>query len=118
MLRPLFSRKPRAEPQVAVGPSIEELQNAMNEALENKMIEDLAQSEEMSGGALRALEDGRATLIVLNPSVQREFFATSSGRFSWTFLPSADYDICSVGDFNAETFSQTPEAQTPPASPR
>lgn len=124
MLRPLFSRpspRPRQPEPVPRDYTDEELQNTMNEELEARLAEDLANSPKVSGEAIRALEAGQVTLVLVNPGatpVPASFFTPTPGRFSWTFLPLPDYDICTRGDSNALSFSQIPEQQTPPASPR
>ncbi|KAG8293032.1 hypothetical protein J6590_027139 [Homalodisca vitripennis] len=120
MLQPLFSRKPKPEP-MSTGASIEDLQNAMNEVLEARLAEDLATSPGVAGDAIQALVDGEVTLVIVNPGtevqVPAHFFSHTPGRFSWTFLPSADFDICPRGDLNALSYSQIPEQQTPPSTP-
>lgn len=124
MLRPLFSRPrptPRQPEPVPRDYTDEDLQNTMNEELEARLAEDLAKSPGVSGEAIRALEAGQVTLVVVSPGVTpvpASFFTPTPGRFSWTFLPLPDYDICTRGDSNALSFSQIPEQQTPPASPR
>ncbi|XP_022187031.2 uncharacterized protein LOC111045864 [Nilaparvata lugens] len=114
MLRALLKRDTPSRPTVQ---SPEEIQNAMNEALEARLQEDVKKSAGVSGNAIKVVLQGRIELCGVEPgqtvSIPVNFLSTSTGRFAWSFLPPADSDICPRGDSAPFTTSQPAQRQAP-----
>ncbi|XP_075210137.1 enhancer of split m4, Bearded family member [Lycorma delicatula] len=95
----------------------EEIQNAINEALEERLKEDIIESGGICGDAIQSVVDGSISLLAVHPgqtvSLPVHFLCTAPGKFAWTFLPPADNDICSVGDTTPITSAQSPQRQSP-----
>lgn len=112
MLRVLLNKNDAFAPQ-----SPEEIQNAVNEALEMKLKEDIDTSAGVHGDAIQTIVDGTVSFLAIQPgqtvSLPVNFVCRAPGQFVWTFLPPPDNDICSRGDSSSITTSQSPQQQAP-----
>ncbi|XP_011312238.1 enhancer of split malpha protein [Fopius arisanus] len=85
----------KAEPQQEIFTEEVDNQNNSNEALEQRLLADLASAEE--GAAITVCLDGQMTVVPVVPGqcyVPVHFAHTSAGDFYWTTLALADSDLC------------------------
>lgn len=85
----------KAEPQQEVFTEEVDNQNNCNEALEQRLLADLAAAEE--GAAITVCLDGQMTVVPVVPGqcyVPVHFAHTCAGDFYWTTLALTDSDLC------------------------
>lgn len=100
----------KAEPQAEIFTEEVDNQNNSNEALEQRLLADLANAEE--GAAITVFLDGQMTVVPVVPGqcyVPVHFAHTCAGDFYWTTISLADSDLC----YKERVFSQNqlPEMQ-------
>ncbi|XP_034940780.1 uncharacterized protein [Chelonus insularis] len=106
----LTRRYQKAEPQAEIFTEEVDNQNNCNEALEQRLLADLANAEE--GAAITVCLDGQMTVVPVVPGqcyVPVHFAHTRAGDFYWTTITLADSDLC----YKERAFSQNqlPEMQ-------
>ncbi|XP_063990387.1 enhancer of split malpha protein-like [Diachasmimorpha longicaudata] len=85
----------KAEPQQEIFTEEVDNQNNSNEALEQRLLADLASAEE--GAAITVCLDGQMTVVPVVPGqcyVPVHFAHTCAGDFYWTTLAITDSDLC------------------------
>ncbi|XP_015113320.1 enhancer of split malpha protein-like [Diachasma alloeum] len=85
----------KAEPQQEIFTEEVDNQNNSNEALEQRLLADLASAEE--GAAITVCLDGQMTVVPVVPGqcyVPVHFAHTCAGDFYWTTLALTDSDLC------------------------
>ncbi|XP_057324892.1 enhancer of split malpha protein-like [Microplitis mediator] len=104
------SSSQKAEPQSEIFTEEVDNQNNSNEALEQRLLADLANAEE--GAAITVCLDGQMTVVPVVPGqcyVPVHFAHTCAGDFYWTTISLGDSDLC----YKERAFSQNqlPEMQ-------